>query len=105
MMIREKSTGYLTAAFRDKHGRLEEPTSIRYRIDCLTTGRQVRPWTEVPTPAAKIEITLTSADNAIFGSKERERRLVTVVAAYGPGSDDQVTGEFRYDVRNLKFLS
>lgn len=104
MIIREKSTGYLTAAFRDKLGRLSEPASIRYRIDCLTTGTQVRPWTELASPMDKVEITLTPTDNAIFGSGERERRLVTVVAAY-EGSDDQVTNEFRYDVLNLKFVS
>lgn len=102
-MIKEKSTAYLVTSFRDKHRRLAAPTSVQYRIDCLTTRRNVRVWTSIE-PAAQVEIKLTPEDNAIFGSGERERRLVTVVAAY-EGSDDQVTNEFRYDVLNLKFVS
>lgn len=104
MIINEKTTAYLPVSFRDKHGQLAAPSSITYRIDCLTSGRQVRAWTAL-SPAAQTEIVLTASDNAIFGSSERERRLVTVVASYGSGTDDQVTGDYTYDVRNLRYVS
>lgn len=104
MIINEKTTAYLPLAFRDKGGKLAAPTAITYRIDCLTTGQAVKAWSAL-SPAAEAEITLSASDNAILGANDRERRLVTVIAAYGPSNDDQVTGEFSYDVRNLKFVS
>ena len=101
--INENTTGYLTVEFRDKRNRLAAPSAVTYRIDCLTTGVEVKPWTAID-PAASIEIVISPTENAILGSEERERRVVTIVAAYGSGSDDQATDDFSYDVRNLRYV-
>jgi hypothetical protein len=105
-IVKERSTRYLSIEFRDRNGMLAAPTAVTYRIDCRTTGTQVRQWTSVP-PGQSIEIVLTPDDNAIFGgdAHEREVRHVTIVAAYGPNNTDQATDDYEYAVRNLRFLS
>lgn len=103
-VVNERTTSYLTTSFRDKAGAAAAPTAVTYRIDCLTTGVQIRPWTAVD-PAASVEITLTADDNAIVSEPNaRERRRVTVIASYGAGESDQLTDEHDYEVRNLKFV-
>jgi hypothetical protein len=102
-LVREKSARKLTIEFRNDTNTLATPTAVTYRIDCLTTGQQVRAWTAV-APAAEVQIPLTSSDNAIFGHRDRELRLVTVIAAYGPSEEDQATSEYVYAVRNLRYV-
>lgn len=103
--INEKSTGYVTVTFRDKAGAAAMPTAVTYRIDCLTTGQQVRDWTAT-APAAAVELVITPAENAILvDANSREQRRITVVAAYGPGDADQCTADVDYLVANLKFVS
>lgn len=98
--INEGSTGYLTVDFKDKDGTLEAPTSISYRIDCLTNGQEVKTDTSV-TPASSVEIELTKTDNAIINQNNNsERRLVTVTGTYS--ADDAIVEEFEYNVKNMK---
>lgn len=102
--VNERTTRYLTAAFRSKTGTPAAPASVTYRVDCLTTGQNVRPWSAV-TPGASVEIVLDADDNALrVASNERELRRVTVVASYGAGASDQVVAENDYEVRKVRFL-
>lgn len=102
--INEKSSGYLEVALFDRAGAPAVPSSVTYRIDCLTSGDLVRTWTAA-TPAAVVQITLTPTDNAMRReSSATEKRRVTLVASYGAGLEDQMTSEFDYQVRNLKFV-
>lgn len=102
--VNERSTAYITAQLRDRTNQLAVPSAVTYRIDCLTTGAQIKPWTALP-PTSSVEIVVAASENAILGGNERERRCVTVIAAYGAGSDDQVTAQFFYDVLDLRFVS
>lgn len=43
------------------------PTTIHYRVDCITTGQQITDWTSVSTPAASNSIVITSTENKILG--------------------------------------
>jgi hypothetical protein len=101
--VRERSTKYLTVEFLDKTGAPAVPSAVSYRVDCLTTGQQVRADTPL-TPAASVEITLTPADNAILGGNVLETRRVTVVAQYG-GAGDQAVDEYDYLVRNVRGIT
>jgi hypothetical protein len=62
---------------------IDEPVTmldVKYRIDCLTTGRTIREFTSI-TPATEMEITVTSTDNAIQNDRnKREKRQLTIVA-------------------------
>lgn len=54
------------------------PTTARYRVDCATTGKAIRAWTDL-TPASSIDITLTPDDNQIVSNtRHSERRQLTV---------------------------
>ena len=98
--INELSTAYLTVNFKDKNGVLEAPTSISYRIDCITNDQQVKDDTAVAA-ASSIEIELTKTDNAIISQlNNSEKRLVTVTGIYG--GDDQIVNEYNYDLMNMK---
>ena len=50
------------------------PTTIHYRIDCLTTKREIVDWTLVAVPAAWNDITITDSHNQILGNRNRRER-------------------------------
>jgi hypothetical protein len=98
--VNEDTTAYLTVAFLDKDGAQEAPSSLTYRIDCLTNGQEVKGDTAL-TPGGSVEITLSAADNAIISQTNGvETRVVTVEASYG--ASDGLKAEYKYNVRNLK---
>lgn len=99
-IVNEGSIAYLTAKFYDKDDKLDAPSSITYRIDCLTNDQEILGDTPIGSPASTVEITITATQNAIITqSNDFERRLVTVKATYGTGN--AVNEEFEYYVKNL----
>lgn len=99
--VNEGSTAYLTANFKDKDSVLAAPTTISYRIDCLTNGSEVKDDTAFTPAASSIEIELTKTDNALINQANyAERRLVTVTGTYG--DDDEIIQEYEYDLINMK---
>lgn len=102
-VVNEKNTAYLTVTFLDKDGAQEAPTSISYRIDDEESGSAILAPTAV-TPGASVTITITPAQNAILdASKAQEAKLVTITGVYS--ASDQVTHEYRYQVKNLRHVS
>lgn len=102
--VNEKSTAYLTVTFRDKAGAAQAPTTVKYKIDDVATGEQVRAEEEISSPDDTIELRLEVGDNTLLnGIAKTEQRRVTVVAEYGAG--DAVTAEFIYEVVNLAGVS
>lgn len=97
-IVNEGTTGYLTVQFFDKAGSLAAPSSVSYRIDCLTTGTVVVDDTSV-TAGTSVEIQLTAANNAILGGRARERRRVTVTGTYA--GSQAVTHQYDYEIANL----
>ena len=99
-VVNENSTSWLDVAFLDKDGDPATPSSVTYRVDCLSSGTVIRADTGI-TAASEVEIVLTPGDNAIVDQDHRvEKRLVTVTATFGAG--DQHVSEYVYLVRNLK---
>lgn len=98
--INEGSTAYLAISFKDKNGGLKAPSSVSYRVDCLSNDQEIRADTAIQ-PDESIEIRLTPTDNQILNqANTKEKRLVTIKAVYG--TDDAVNDEYKYNVRNLK---
>ncbi len=63
------------------------PATVTYRIDDLTNHREVLDVTSVSTPGLTNTITVTPAQNALFGrSQPRELRQVTVKAVDSSGA-------------------
>ena len=75
------------------------PTTIHYRIDCLTTGREVADWTSVAA-ASNATIAVTGTHNAILNDcNSRETKQLTVMV------DDGLATQYReavtWTVENL----
>lgn len=103
--MNERTTGFVGFKLKDKAGRVDAsapPTSLTYRVDCLTTGQAVRPFTPI-APVSEGEIVLTADDTAILGpTNQSETKRITLVAVYG-SQDDRLTAEFDVKVERLKF--
>jgi hypothetical protein len=79
------------------------PTSIRYRVDCLTSGRQVIADTSVAA-ASSVSITIPGTSNGtIDDGKEFEVRQLTVTADYGLSTQAKAAATWR--VRNIRSYS
>ena len=102
--INARTSGSLSVTFRDKMGVPSAPTTVTYRVDCLTNRRNIRPITTLNSPAAEMTIPITSDDTAIANrSNPVEHRRVTIVASYTDASD-QVTSQQDFEVTNLPYL-
>lgn len=95
--VKEGSAFTATAYMRDRAtAAASTPMSIKYRVDCLTTGQALTDWTTV-TAAATATIAITSTHNAIQGSGT-ERKQLTVAANYGLAT--QVTESAVWEVED-----
>lgn len=93
----EGSSFTATAKFRNGTAS-EAPTTAQYRIDCLTTKREIKAWTDL-TPAESISITTTGTDNAIIdGNNRTELKQITVQA--NQSTDGQTRDNVIYRVEN-----
>ena len=99
-IVNEDSTGWLTIEFKDKAGNLEAPDSASYRIDCLTTGQEVRADTPLVAPGGSVELELEPSDTAIITAANRsETKRVTVTSSFGAGGAHNE--DYEYVVKNL----
>lgn len=102
-IVNEESSAFLTVEFYDKNDELTTPSSVQYRLDCLTNNQEVRTWTAF-NPASVIEIGLDTNDNSIIDQGNfTELRLVTIEAYYGVS--DKLTTTFQYLVKNLRKIT
>jgi hypothetical protein len=84
--VLERTTQYVNYEFLDSAGVLmgSAPNSARYRVDDVTSGTEVRAWTNISPLAASGVINIAPADMAILDEDNRtERRAVQVEATYG----------------------
>ena len=103
--ILEGSTFERDVTFLNTDGQPVTPTSARYRIDCLTTGTEVRAWTPL-TPAPTVTLVIggtadnTANDNRIIGyNRETEERQCVVENTDSSGNIGRKA--FKWDVVNL----
>lgn len=94
----EQSSFVATAYFRNGDA-AATPTTARYRVDCLTTGKTIREWTSL-TPASSIAITIDKDDNAIqYDANDLERRQILLEADTGASQSRALA---RWEVYNLQ---
>ena len=75
------------------------PTTLHYRIDCLSSGYAITDWTSITADDVS-SIAITATENAIQNDwNETERKQLTLKANSGLSTQYQAT--FAYDVRNL----
>lgn len=99
--VKEGSAFTATAYFRDRAtAAADAPTAVKYRVDCLTTGKVLADWTTV-SAAASVSIPLTATHNAIQSQCNRyEVRQLTVAA--DPDTAEQARESVTYEVENIR---
>jgi hypothetical protein len=84
-------------------GTLTVPTSLRYRVDCITTGATLTSWTSL-TPASTTSVTVTPAANAIQNNSNfTEVKTITLEADHGLSG--AYTHETTWRVKNLQGIT
>jgi len=97
----EGSAFTATAYFRDRAtSAASAPSTVKYRIDCLTTKTTVLDWTSA-SAGSSVAISVTAANNAIVdASNPYERKQLTVAA--DPDTSSQHRASFTWNVSNLR---
>ena len=104
-IINEQSTLVATAYFRDRAAQSASiPTTIDYRLECLSTKREITDWTTVSSPAASNTISLSLDQNKILddGNVWETKQLIVKTDS---GLSTQVVKAITYKVRNLQGIT
>ena len=89
-----------TFKFFDSNYVPSSPTTLRYRIDCLTSGVVVKDWTVV-TAAQSVDIEVSPDDNAIQNTSSLlERKQMVAQSNYETATQSVETKE--WNVKNLQ---
>lgn len=100
--VKESSTITVTAKVWDDSAdpwTASTPTTLHYRLDCLSTGTQILDWTSI-TAAASSSIVVTGAQNAIQSDcNEFEKKQLTLKV--NSGLSTQYNDCFTWQVKNL----
>lgn len=98
---KEGSAFMATAYFRTRStAAADTPSSVKYRIDCLTTGKVLADWTTV-SAASNVSISITATHNAIQDQSNRyERKQLTVASDVDAADQHRETAEWR--VENIR---
>ena len=102
-VVQEGSAFAAIAYFRDTAGAAGASATAKYRVDCLTTGKELTDWTTL-TPAVSISIALTATHNAIQSQGNRFERKQLIVAS-DPDAADQTRDQATWKVENLHNVS
>ena len=98
--VNEKGTLYVTAKFYDIDDELFTPADMDYRIDCLTSGEEIRGWTTL-VPAESVSIAITGSDNRIVASTH-SREIRQLVVRYTDALGNTQKSQAQYRVDNLQ---
>ena len=104
-IVQEETTFTSTAYFRTRQSKqAATPTTVSYRLDCLTTGKQIRDWTTVSSFDKTANIVIASSDNQILGDGNRiERKQITVKV--DTGLVTQLIKSKQWHVQNLQGIT
>lgn len=97
---KEGSSFTATAYFRNRAtAAADTPATVKYRVDCLTTGTEILGWTET-TAASNISLTIAASWNDIQGTGSREHKQLTI--ASDVDTVDQCRESIQWVVENLR---
>lgn len=98
--VNEGSSFTATAAFRTRStAAATTPTTVHYRIDCMTTGTELSALTSV-SAASSVSLSITGTHNAIQNDgNDYEVKQLTVVT--DSGLSTQQTEAVQWRVENL----
>ena len=100
--VQEGSSFTATAYFRSA-GTGSASTTAKYRVDCLTTGKELTDWTSL-TVGESISIAITATHNAIQSQANTRERKQLIVAS-DPGGATQTRDKAIWTVENIHNVS
>ena len=102
-IINESSAITATLEFSDSSGALTIPGTLRYRIDCDTTGTALVAWSTL-SPASSVDVAIVSATNDIqTDANAYEIKAMTVEADYAAAT--KFTQVYKWRVKNLGYIT
>jgi hypothetical protein len=101
--VNERGTLYVTVKFYDLEDTLFTPASAAYRVDCLTSGHEIRAWTDL-LPAESVSFALTGDDNRIIDERH-SREMRQLVVRFEDESGNEQKSQAQYRVDNLSGVS
>lgn len=103
--INERTRQRLEITFIDEQNVPIQPTSARWRAYCDTTGTDLTDWADLSVQSnGKADLQLPASLFAIINPANRFEEKVIAAEAYA-GTDDQVSSEQVFQVKNLKKTS
>ena len=104
-IVQEETTFTVTVYNRARATKASStPTTIDYRVDCLSTRRQITDWKSVSSPAESNTIVITALENNILDdSHEWEKKQITV--KLDSGLSTQQIEPATWKVRNLQGIT
>jgi len=100
---KEGSSFAVTAYFRNSSNAATAPTTSRYRIDCLTTGKEITDWTSL-TPAVSNSISITATENKIQ-DHHRTTETKQIIVESDTGLDAQTRAVSIWKTENMVGVS
>ncbi len=99
-IVNENTVFTAVAYFRTRSSKAATaPTTIHYKVDCLTTHTPLIDWTSV-SAAANVDLIMTAAVNAIQSADSHFEKKQLLVKA-DSGLSTQAIGQVTWKVKNL----
>jgi len=99
--VNEKSSSVVTADFTDENGAPVTPATASYRIDDVVSGTEIKGDTAFVPVSSSHDIKISSNENRILNPElKKDVRIVTVQFTFG--ADGAGSGQYKYEVINLK---
>lgn len=101
--VNEGSRLPVTFKLFDGDSAARTPTTLRYRVDCESTGRELIGWTDL-TPASEVSLIVPATVNAIQ-NRSNSFELKTMTVEADTGTVNAFTEEYTWRVNNLQGVS
>jgi len=96
--IEEKDQYPVRVTIKDADAVPVSPSTLRYKVDCITTQTAVIPWTYIAA-LSQVDIVIPSSANAIVNNRNaKETKRITVQA--NSDSESQINKRYDYNVIN-----
>jgi hypothetical protein len=86
--VNQSSACSATAEYLDENNKPFVPALVKYKVDDISNGRNVVPYTDIAGPGISSRVTITSEQNAMLAAHLRETRRITFEVT-APGGDIQ----------------
>lgn len=96
----EFSACFVNASFVDSTGASMAPQALQYRIDDIASGDQILAWTSL-TPAASVQIAITSAQNALISATRSHETHQVLLAITDPAGNGPFYARCLFDLISI----